>query len=162
MLKKMAFATTLFLIGTMAGVAQTSVNLGGLNVDTSAAIEVAADSLSVDQDMGTAIFSGNVVIGQGDLRLSAGRVEVIYSDETGDIAQLIASENVLFATGADAAEAQNAAYDVVNGVLTLTGDVLLTQGASAISAQEMILNVNDGTATMQGRVRTVLQQQGNN
>lgn len=161
MLKKTAFATALFLIGTSGGIAQSNVDLGGLNVDTTAAIEVSADSLSVDQDLGTAIFSGNVVIGQGDLRLSAGRVEVIYSEETGDIARLIASENVLFVTDTDAAEAQNAEYNVVTGILTLTGNVMLTQGASAISAEAMILNLNSGTATMEGRVRTVLQQQGN-
>lgn len=158
MIKSIALGTALFLLGAGSSIAQTNVNLGGISVDTSAAIEVTADSLTVDQDSGTAVFTGNVVIGQGDLRLSAGRVEVIYSEETGDIARLIASEDVLFATGTDAAEAQNADYDITTGVLTLTGDVLLTQGASAISAARMVLNVETGTATMDGRVRTVLQQ----
>lgn len=161
MLKPIAFAAALFLVGASGSSAQTNVDLGGLSVDTSAAVEVTADSLSVDQDQGTAIFSGNVVIGQGELRLSAGRVEVIYSDETGGISRLIASEDVLFVTDTDAAEAQNAEYDIITGVLTLSGNVLLTQGASAISAETMILNVTNGTATMQGRVRTVLQQGDN-
>lgn len=160
-MKSIAFSTALFLLGASGSIAQTNVNLGGVSVDTSAAIEVAADSLSVDQDTGTAVFSGNVLIGQGNLRLSAGRVEVIYSEESGDIVRLLASENVTFATENDAAEAQNADYDITTGLLTLTGDVLLTQGASAISAERMVLNVKSGTATMDGRVRTVLQQGGN-
>lgn len=141
--------------------AQTNVDLGGLTVDTSAPIEVTADSLSIDQDTGRAIFDGNVVIGQGALRVTAGRVEVVYGTDTSEIAQLIASGGVTFVTESEAAEAQTASYDITTGMLTLEGDVLLTQGASAISAGRMLINVTTGTATMDGRVRTVLQQGGN-
>ena len=141
--------------------AQTNVDLGGLTVDTSAPIEVTADSLYIDQDTGRAIFDGNVVIGQGALRVTAGRVEVVYGTDTSEIAQLIASGGVTFVTESEAAEAQTASYEITTGMLTLEGDVLLTQGASAISAGRMLINVTTGTATMEGRVRTVLQQGGN-
>ncbi len=161
MLKHIALCAAVFFASSGFAIAQTSIDLGGIAVDTSAAIEVTADSLAVDQDTGTAVFVGNVVIAQGDLRLTAGRVEVIYGSETSQIARLIASEGVTFVTTDEAAEAQQADYDIMTGLLTLSGDVLLTQGASAISAGQMTINVTDGTATMDGRVRTVLQQ-GNN
>jgi lipopolysaccharide export system protein LptA len=150
-------------IAALAGpsFAQTNINLGGIAVDTTAAIEVTSESLSIDQDTGTAVFEGDVLISQGELRISAARVEVIYGTDTNRIARLIASGNVTFVTAQDAAEAETADYDITTGLLTLTGDVLLTQGGSAISAQSMVVNVNNGTATMQGRVRTVLQQGGN-
>ena len=138
--------------------AQTNINLGGIRADRSAPVEVAADSLTVDQDTGTAVFSGNVVIGQGDLRLSAGSVRVIYDEATGDITKLNASGGVTFITATEAAEAQTAVYDLTSGTIVLTGDVLLTQGASALSANQMTVNVNTGTAQMSGRVRTVFQQ----
>lgn len=138
--------------------AQTNINLGGISADSSAPVEVAADSLTVDQDTGTAVFSGNVVIGQGDLRLSAGSVRVIYDEATGDITKLNASGGVTFMTATEAAEAQTAVYDLTSGTIVLTGDVLLTQGASALSANQMTVNVNTGTAQMSGRVRTVFQQ----
>ncbi|MDG0988964.1 MAG: lipopolysaccharide transport periplasmic protein LptA [Yoonia sp.] len=138
--------------------AQTNINLGGIRADSSAPVEVAADSLTVDQDTGTAVFSGNVVIGQGDLRLSAGSVRVIYDEATGDITKLNASGGVTFMTATEAAEAQTAVYDLTSGTIVLTGDVLLTQGASALSANQMTVNVNTGTAQMSGRVRTVFQQ----
>ncbi len=141
--------------------AQTNINLGGITTDPSAAVEVAADSLSVDQDTGTAIFDGNVVIGQGQLRISAGRAQVVYDGNTGDIASFEASGGVTFANGTEAAEAQNATYDLQNGQLILTGDVLLTQGASALAAERMVIDVESGNARMEGRVRTVFQQ-GNN
>lgn len=138
--------------------AQTNINLGGIRADSSAPVEVAADSLTVDQDTGTAVFSGNVVIGQGDLRLSASSVRVIYDEATGDITKLNASGGVTFMTATEAAEAQTAVYDLTSGTIVLTGDVLLTQGASALSANQMTVNVNTGTAQMSGRVRTVFQQ----
>jgi len=159
MIRRLALCAALFLSGPAFG--QTDVALGGLAVDTSAAVEVTADSLSVDQDTGTAIFDGNVIIAQGDLRVTAGRVEVVYGQDVGQISQLLASEGVTFVTADEAAEAQAANYDLTTGLLILTGDVLLTQGASAISAEQMQINVTDGTAVMNGRVRTVLQQ-GNN
>jgi lipopolysaccharide export system protein LptA len=119
---------------------------------------VAADNLAVDQDTGKAVFSGNVVIVQGDMKVSAANVEVLYAAATGNIARLVATGGVTFVTATEAAEAQNADYDLEGGFLTLTGDVLVTQGQSAVSADKMVVNVADGSAVMEGRVRTVLQQ----
>ena len=149
------------LLGTAAN-AQTNIDLGGISADPKAPIEVSADNLSVDQDSGTAVFSGNVVIGQGDLRLSAGSVRVVYSDSTGDIAQLLATDGVTLVTNSEAAEAATADYNLTTGILTLSGSVLLTQGASALSAEQMTIDLNSGRAQMSGRVRTVFQQDGNN
>lgn len=149
------------LLGTAAN-AQTNIDLGGITADPKAPVEVSADNLSVDQDSGTAVFSGNVVIGQGDLRLSAGSVRVVYSDSTGDIAQLLATDGVTLVTGSEAAEAATADYNLTTGILTLSGSVLLTQGASALSAEQMTIDLNSGRSQMSGRVRTVFQQDGNN
>ncbi|MFT7105692.1 MAG: lipopolysaccharide export system protein LptA [Yoonia sp.] len=159
MMKLIALCAGLFLANS--AVAQTNIALGGLTVDTTAAIEVIADSLSVDQDTGMAVFDGNVIIGQGDLRITAGRVEVVYGRDTSQIARLVASNGVTFVTTTEAAEAQEADYDIATGILILSGEVLLTQGNSAIAAGRMRINVTNGTATMDGRVRTVLQQGDN-
>ncbi|MDE0850073.1 lipopolysaccharide transport periplasmic protein LptA [Yoonia sp.] len=138
--------------------AQTNIDLGGITTNPNAPVEVAADSLSVDQETGTAIFEGNVVIGQGDLRIGASRAQVVYDGATGNIASFEASGGVTFATATEAAEAQNANYDLINGKLVLTGDVILTQGPSALSADRMTIDVKTGNAQMEGRVRTVFQQ----
>lgn len=142
-------------------IAQTNINLGGVQADTSAPVEVTADNLLVDQDTGTATFSGNVLIGQGDLRLSAEKVDVIYNEGTGQISRLVAAGAITFVTATEAAEAENAVYDIEAGNLTLSGNVLLTQGPSAIGAERMVINLNTGSAEMSGRVRTVLQQGSN-
>lgn len=149
-----------FLCST-AVVAQTNINLGGFTADSTAPIEITSDALSVDQDTGTAKFSGNVFIGQGALRLSAGEVEVVYAEEAGQIARLLASGGVTFVTETEAAEATTAEYNLETGMLVLSGDVLLTQGPSAISAQRMSLNLTTGNAELSGQVRTILQQGDN-
>lgn len=141
--------------------AQTTVNFGTITVDPTSAVEVASDSLTVDQATGLAVFTGNVIIGQGEMRMNAPRVEVIYDDLSGNIARLRASGGVTFVTATEAAEADNADYSLTDSTITLTGDVLLTQEQSAISSDKMIINTLDGTAVMEGRVRSVLQQGDN-
>lgn len=141
--------------------AQTNISLGGFSADSTAPIEITSDSLSVDQDTGTAKFDGNVFINQGALRLSAGAVEVVYAAEAGQIARLLASGGVTFVTETEAAEATTAEYNIETGMLILSGDVLLSQGPSAISAQRMVLNLTTGNAELSGQVRTVLQQGDN-
>lgn len=139
----------------------TSVAFGAITQDTDAPVEVSADELAVDQETGAATFTGNVVIGQGDMRLSAPRVLVIYRQDQPGIERLEATGGVTLVSGQDAAEAQRADYDIDRGEIIMIGDVLLAQGQSALSADRMTVNLDDGTARMQGRVRTILQT-GNN
>ena len=101
------------------------------------------------------------MLGQGDLRLSASRVQVVYDGTGGGISRLSASGGVTFVTATEAAESQNAEYDLDAGTLVMTGEVLLTQGASAISADSMRINLSDGSAQMDGRVRTIFNQGDN-
>ena len=145
--------------------AQQVVAFGGMRADTKAPVEVSADSLTVNQSDGTALFQGNVVIGQGEMRLSAQTVRVEYAAPAQGgqqrIRALDASGGVTLVSGADAAEAQSARYEVEAGLVTLTGDVLLTQGNNVMSGDRVVVNLADGTAQAQGRVRSVLQPGGN-
>ena len=60
-------------------------------------------------------------------------------------------------SGEDAAEAQNAQYDIDAGTVLLTGQVLLSQGDNVISGDRITIDLNAGTAQAGGRVRTTLQ-----
>lgn len=139
---------------------EAAIELGGIRANPDAPVEITADRLDVDRPGGTAVFAGNVVVGQGDLRLAAERVEVVYDEGSGEIARLLASGGVTFVTPTEQAEAQEADYDIEGGEIVLTGDVLLTQGASAVAADRMVANVDAGTAVMTGRVRTVFSRDG--
>ena len=84
----------------MAGFAQTDIALGGLNADHHAA-PVEVHGRQPDGGSRTerqAVFAGNVVIGQGEMRMAAGRVEVFYDEASGDIARLHAEGQVTFVT----------------------------------------------------------------
>lgn len=147
-------ALTLSVLLALPASAQTAVNFASVNVDRSAPVEVDASTLSVDQATGQAVFSGDVKVGQGNLRLAAQKIEVTY-DKDGEITRLTASGGVTFATPSEEAESRNAVYDLTRGTLVLTGDVLVAQGATALSAERMEVNLTTGDATLSGRVRTI-------
>ncbi|MCF6444549.1 lipopolysaccharide transport periplasmic protein LptA [Nereida sp. MMG025] len=132
------------------------VAFGGIANDPSAPVEVTADQLSVDQNNGSAIFEGNVIIGQGAFRLSAGRVVVIYAAGSQKIDRMEATGGVTLVNGGEAAEADRADYSITNNSITLRGNVLVTQGQNALTSDSMVLNLATGTAQMDGRVKTLL------
>ncbi len=153
-----AFMTALLLCCAAPVLAQgTNVTFGTLTQDTTLPVEVTADNLSVDQSSGTAEFTGNVLIGQGDMRLTAKRVLVTYRSENAGIAKLEATGGITLVTGDDAAEADRAEYNIDTGEIEMTGNVLLTQGASALTAEKMFVDLRTGNARMSGRVKTILQ-----
>lgn len=155
-----SLALMISILSALPVVAQT-VAFGGMKADTSAPVEVSADQLSVNQTTGKAEFSGNVLIGQGQMKLSADKVVVQYvQGDTQKIDNLDATGNVTLVNGPDAAEAKQAIYEVASGNITLIGDVLLTQGQNVMSGERMVVNLSDGTAQVNGRVRSVLQPAG--
>jgi lipopolysaccharide export system protein LptA len=154
----------IFLLVSAVSVAAQGANVafGTIRQDTSLPVEVTADNLSVDQATGTAIFTGNVLIGQGEMRLSASRVLVVYRADAEGIARLEAKGGVTLVSGPDAAESERADYNIDNGIIVMSGNVLLAQGRNALSSDKMSVKLSDGTAQMSGRVKTVLQTGGDN
>ncbi len=146
------------VLASSATAQSTNIALGGLEADPDAPVEISAENLAVDQENGNAVFTGNVVIGQGNLRIAAARVEVEYGAYGGDIETLRATGGVTFTTDETAAEAQEADYSLARDSIIMTGDVLVTQGQSAISAARMTVDLTTGNAVMEGNVRTILQQ----
>jgi lipopolysaccharide export system protein LptA len=150
---------TLTLAAASAG-AQQKIAFGELNQDTTQPVQVTADQLAVNNADGTAVFSGNVIVTQGEMKLAAGEVKVTYGTEQNDIESLVASGGVTVTNLGDAAEAQEAVYTIDSGVIVLSGDVLLTQGPSAMAGQKLTINLKDGTGVMEGRVTTTFQPGG--
>ena len=164
-LKVWGLAAFIALAAPAAFAQGAQVAFGGLQQDTSLPVEVTADQLQVDQNTGRATFSGNVLIGQGEMRLSAAEVVVVYATEEeggqGKIAQLLASGGVTMVSGDEAAEAQAADYTIDTGIVIMTGGVILTQGPNALSSEKLVINLKTGTGTMDGRVKSILQPGSN-
>jgi lipopolysaccharide export system protein LptA len=143
-----------FGLGLPASAQEATIAFGGLKQDTSLPVEIEADSLTVNNADGTAVFTGNVLVGQGEMRLSAGSVRVEYGTDGKTINRLFASGGVTLANQSEAAEAQEAVYTIGSGEVVMTGAVLLTQGQTALSGQKLVINLQSGTGTMEGRVQT--------
>lgn len=156
LIPRVALALSLCLSGP--ALAQVGIGFGGVAHDTSQQVELTADSLSIDQTNGRAVFEGNVIVVQGDLRMAAGRIEVVYSETDGDraVEEVIATGGVLVTRGTDAAEGSEARYAIQTALLTMTGDVLVTQGETAIAGDRIVIDMTTGSGTVDGRVRTVL------
>lgn len=153
-------AVALACVGA-ASAQDTNVTFGGLKADTSLPVEVTAENLSVNQADGTAVFSGDVLVKQGEMRLQADEIRVQY-DATGKaIDKLFASGGVLLVNARDAAQAAEAIYTIDSGEVVMSGGVLMTQGQTTIKGDRLEINLKSGTGRMVGGVTTTFQPGGN-
>lgn len=144
-----------FLMPGLALAQGLQVGFKGLNPDSNDPIEIAAESMSVNNETGAAQLIGDVVVIQGDLRMQAPRIEILYTQE-GGVQSMVATGGVLLVTSEEEVEAQSANYNVDAETMLLSGDVLMVQGRSAISADSMDIDLDKEIAVLSGRVRTVL------
>jgi lipopolysaccharide export system protein LptA len=162
LIARCAILCATLLLGTDAALAQgTNLKFGGLKGDPSQPVEVKADSLSVDQTNGAAEFSGNVLVTQGAMKLSADKVTVTYAADQKQVQSLHATGNVLLVNATDAAKGNEAVYTIASGAVVMTGDVVLTQGAAAIKGQKLSVDLKSGTGRMEGGVTTTFVPGGN-
>ena len=158
---RLGFLVLTLALAAAGAEAQQKIAFGELKQDTSLPVQVQADQLAVNNADGTAVFSGNVVVTQGEMKLAAGEVKVSYGPDKKSIETLVASGGVTVTNLGDAAEAQEALYTIASGVIVLSGDVLLTQGGSVMAGQKLSINLKDGTGVMEGRVTTTFVPGGN-
>lgn len=164
-IRRTALFTLLALAPLFAQVAYaqgTNIAFNGIKGDNKLPVEVNADNLTVNQTDGSAVFSGNVIVVQGDLRLTASEITVVYAEGGKGIEKLIATTDVLLVNAADAAEADEAVYTIEAGEVLLTGNVLLTQGQTTISGEKLTIDITAGTGRMEGRVTTTFTPADNN
>ena len=155
-LRLLVLSLSLSCVSVAAFAQGANVAFGTFKADPTLPVEVTAETLDVNQDDGSAEFIGNVLVGQGEMRLSANRVLVIYNQEAGGIQRMEATGDVVLVNGPDAAESDRADYTIDSGVIVMTGNVLLTQGQNVLTSDRMTVNLITGTANMVGRVKTIL------
>ncbi len=158
MYRALRVAVLVLILGGQVAAQGTAVPFGTKH-DATLPVEVTSDALQLDQTAGTAVFTGNVKVGQGEMRMAADRVEVFYADKTGSgngtIERLKANGNVTLSNGAEAAKGESATYEVATGIVQMDGNVLLTQGRNALSSQSLRIDLNAGTGVLEGRVQTI-------
>ena len=170
----LAVAFALISVAELSAQAPGLGALGGFRQNPNLPIEIAADSLEVRQTEQRAVFSGGVDARQGELRLQAQRVEVVYAGDggagasasaggaaAGAIRSLRASGDVFITNGAETAQGDWAEYDVAGGVALMGDDVILTQGDNVIRGPRLRIDLNSGQARLEGgRVQTLFRPEG--
>ena len=158
MVRKFVAYAVLLLV--FAGPAQAQLSSQG------GPIQVEADRGEVLERQKIAIYTGNVDITQGDARLRAHKVTVIYDGQGGsseaatgfgDLTSIIAEGEVFYVTPELKARGGKGTYDAKSETILLEGDVILTRGDDVATGDSLKLYLRDGRSVLDGgRIKTVL------
>jgi lipopolysaccharide export system protein LptA len=140
----------LLLAGLAVGPAasQTSA-LKGHN--SNAPVDVAADRIEVQDRADRAIFSGNVVVRQAELTLTAARLTVAYSSGGGvELRRIDATGGVTVKSPSETARGNVGIYDLDRRIITLIGNVSLVQKDANVNGGRLTIDLDTGRAVMDG------------
>jgi lipopolysaccharide export system protein LptA len=135
-------------LGPAAAFGQVSALKG---LDTNAPVDVAADRIEVQDRADRAIFSGNVVVRQGQLTLTAPRLTVAYSNSGGvQLRRIDASGGVTVRSPSETARGDVGIYDTQARIITLIGGVSLVQKDAKVNGGRLTIDLDSGRAVMDG------------
>jgi len=147
-MKRLVPLLLLAALGPSAAFGQVSA-LKGHNSD--APVDVAADRIEVQDRADRAIFSGNVVVRQGELTLTAPRLTVAYSSGGGvQLRRIDASGGVTVRSPSETASGNVGIYDTEARIITLIGDVRLVQKDARVNGGRLVIDLDSGRAVMDG------------
>ncbi|NCA02766.1 MAG: OstA family protein [Sphingomonadaceae bacterium] len=121
--------------------------------DAKSPVDVEADRIEVQDRADRAVFSGNVVVRQANMTLTASRLTVAYARADGGVSieRLDASGGVSVKSPSETARGDFAVYDLNRRIITLVGGVELTQGNNRVQGGRMVIDLDTGRATVDGR-----------
>lgn len=133
-------------------------------------VRINADALEVRDKDKTAVFSGNVVVQQGDTTLRSKDLLVYYDGsvgapagggepaKSGQIRKLEATGGVVVKTKEQTASGDTGLFDMKTNTVTLTGrPVVLTQGPNVIRGQKLVVDLATGVSRFDGgRVESLI------
>jgi lipopolysaccharide export system protein LptA len=142
------------LAGCVAALAFGSVadaqGIAGFNSDQP--VNYAADRIELQNRQDRVVLSGNVVIDQGDLRLTAARTTVAYTDTDGIKLQRIdATGGVVVTRGNERASGAAGVYDFNRRIIVLSGGVHLRRGTDTLNGGRLTIDLKSGLSTVDGR-----------
>src|SRR5690606_16811696 len=115
-------------------------------------VNYAADRIELQDRQNRVILSGNVVITQGDLRLTAGRTTVAFTDNGGlEIQRIDATGGVTVDRGNQSARGAAGVYDFNRRVIVLSGGVSLRRNGDTLNGGRLTYDLDSGLATVDGR-----------
>ncbi len=142
-----------------AGFALAACTLAGLQLhaqaiaahNSNAPVNYAANRIELQDRQDRVVLSGNVVIDQANLRLTAGRTIVDYSDAGSlSIQRISATGGVTVTRGNESARGSVAVYDFNRRLITMTGDVHLQRGSDTLNGGRLTIDLRTGLSSIDG------------
>lgn len=122
--------------------------------DSAAPIDFGATHIELQDKANRALLSGNVVIKQAEMTLTAARVTVAYTGQIAngspEVSRLDASGGVTITRPDQTARGQYGVYDINRRVITMIGGVTLRQGTNTVSGARLSIDLDTGRATIDG------------
>lgn len=156
----------------LAGAAAQDGRIEGLALSNDKPIQIESDKLQVQDEKGTATFSGNVKVVQGDTVMQAGFMTVHYAREDGgsaatgssQIDRIDVRDKVYIRSDDQEATADQGVFNLKTEIVELTGkQVVLSQGDNVLVGCKLIVFLKtsearvercpNATGTSSGRVR---------
>lgn len=122
---------------------------------------VTADSLSFNSQKRVFAYQGNVIVTQGDMRLTSKLLEGAYN-ELNQLQKLTAKGDVLITKQDIQASGQTAIYDAVASIITLTDNPQLSQNESILTADRIKIFLKENRSQAEGDVRVTFVNNPNN
>jgi lipopolysaccharide export system protein LptA len=146
MRKTSAYLVGLALLTVAAAAQQTTFTKGMLNPD--APIDVSADNFEADANAKTAVYTGNVIVHQGEVRMRANTMRAQFVDNKPN--KITAHGKVVIDAPSGVATGDTGVYDVNPRIITLSGNVVLTKDKNVMRGQQLVVNLITGLATFDG------------
>ncbi|MCX7677174.1 MAG: OstA family protein [Alteraurantiacibacter sp.] len=134
-----------FGFGSLAG----AQSIAGFN--SNQPVSYAADRIELQDRQKRVVLSGDVVIQQGDLRLTAERTTVAYTDDNGlRIQRIDATGGVVVTRGNERASGASGVYDFNRRIIVLAGGVALRRGSDTLNGGRLVIDLNSGLSSVDG------------
>lgn len=134
-----------------------------------APIHYKADFAEYDQNTGVSTLIGNVEIVQGQMTLTADKLEIHQNTDTSgatdstDVQEVRAFGNVKVISPEETAQGDTGVYSLAQETVILTGNVKLTRDENVLTGQQLVVQLDTGISRIQaaegaggGRVQGVL------
>ena len=138
-----------FIVAAGFGSVAAAQAISGFN--SNQPVDYAADRIELQDRQKRVVLSGDVQITQGDLRLTAQRTTVAYTDTGGlKIQRIDATGGVVVTRGSERASGSAGVYDFNRRVIVMSGGVALRRGTDTLNGGRLTIDLNTGLSSVDG------------
>lgn len=134
-------------------------------------VKIEANYLEVKDKDKVAVFTGNVVVVQGDTTMRCKELHVFYegnalgadprqkvpatktqqkNESAQKIKRLVAIGGVIVTAKDQKAVGDKGVFEMATNMVTLDGNVVITQGQNVMHGEKLVVNLTDGTSRLDG------------